>query len=1069
MAVDWSALVGRGARKQQPRQMTDILFLSEDERALVHAVLQRGRMPGPAAFTVLPNLESDAVQGLLDQLVAGGYLSTEGEDDTLVYTSHLSSRPGRSLSANIWQVLYEQIADVFDSEGKKIAVEGNHPLDLSDDHSVWLVRTGSVNVFAVEFSRERPMGRRRFLFNARVGDSVFGVRRGSSGFGLIAMGNPGTSLTQLPIERMIELTSDARYRRQVAGMLDTWIRSLEPDSAAMPPQSFMALPIGEQVTLPPGAFGRPPEGEVSWIRVFAGQAVISTLEERAPQDRCVPVTDRAWISADDNVRLATTSTEQWLEDTRDWGDLAAYHRTVLDHYVVRRDRDEARERDRLRRRSAGDQALVSSAVVELGSLFVPPGQAKLGRLEGQDPWLAALQLAAEAGRVEWTLSPRTEIADADPWQRMEHAARQAGVRVRRVVLRGRWWKDDLGAVVAVRTDRGTPVAVVSEQGRVNWVIDPASGSRERLTEALAAVLSTAALMVVRPFGARIIRPLDLARFGALGLKRDFGTVLVLSLLTGLLALLTPVFTGKIFGQIIPGAERGQLWEVVFALTGAAVATALFQATRGVALVRIEGRMDGSIESAVWDRILDLPVPFFSKYTAGDLVARAMGINAMRQVLTGSMLSSVLTGVFSLFSFGLLFYYNGTLAISATILALVFVAVNLMANLRQVRLQRRLLAIEGRLSGMVLQFVSGIAKLRVAGAESRAFARWAEEYRAQQTLMVNGRQIRNTLSTIMAMFTVISSMVLFWVVSRLGSGIGVGTFLGFNAAYGQFVGSLMGLGSAVMGAVQVVPLYERAAPILTTYPEVDQTKADPGELTGEIEISHVSFRYQNDGPWILRDVSVHARPGEFIAFVGSSGSGKSTMMRLLLNFATPQQGAIYFDGEDLQSLDPRAVRRKIGVVLQNGQLIQGDIFSNIVGASSSLTVDDAWEAARLVGLDEDIRRMPMGMQTYLSVGGGTLSGGQRQRILIARAIVHRPRILLFDEATSALDNRTQAIISKSVEQLRATRIVIAHRLSTIINADRIYVIDHGQVVQTGMYEELADAPGLFQELIKRQLA
>jgi ABC-type bacteriocin/lantibiotic exporter with double-glycine peptidase domain len=251
------------------------------------------------------------------------------------------------------------------------------------------------------------------------------------------------------------------------------------------------------------------------------------------------------------------------------------------------------------------------------------------------------------------------------------------------------------------------------------------------------------------------------------------------------------------------------------------------------------------------------------------------------------------------------------------------------------------------------------------------------------------------------------------------------------------------------------------------PEVSETNKHPSELQGAIEVSHLKFRYQADGPLVVRDVSLAARPGEFVAIVGPSGSGKSSLFRLLLGFERPESGAIYYDAQDLAGLDAQAVRQQMGVVIQNARVASGSIFDNIIG-SAPLTIDDAWEAARGAGLAEDISQMPMGMYTIVSEGGGNLSGGQRQRLLIARAIVRKPRIFLFDEATSALDNRTQAKVSRTLEALQSTRIVIAHRLSTIVNADRIFVMEKGVLVQIGSYRELADQEGLFRALVKRQL-
>jgi ATP-binding cassette subfamily C protein len=373
-----------------------------------------------------------------------------------------------------------------------------------------------------------------------------------------------------------------------------------------------------------------------------------------------------------------------------------------------------------------------------------------------------------------------------------------------------------------------------------------------------------------------------------------------------------------------------------------------------------------------------------------------------------------------------------------------------------------------LSGQVLQYITGITKIRVAGAESRAYERWASNFADQRRLQFRARRIENGLTTFSAVFPVVSMMVVFGLMtSYQDSVMSTGDFIAFTGAFGAFTSNLLGMTGAFVAVIMAVPMYEQARPILEAQTEVSESKAHPGSLSGEIEISQVTFRYDPEGTAVLDRVTLRAEPGEFVAFVGRSGSGKSTLLRLLLGFERPENGSIYFDGRDLSGLDIQAVRRQVGVVLQNGSVTTGDLFTNIAG-SSRATMDDAWEAARMAGLDEDIRQMPMGMHTVVSDGGSTLSGGQRQRLMIARAVVNRPRLLFFDEATSALDNRTQALVSESLARLQSTRIVVAHRLSTIMNADRIYVLDNGRVVQSGTYASLLSEGGVFEELIRRQM-
>jgi len=368
-------------------------------------------------------------------------------------------------------------------------------------------------------------------------------------------------------------------------------------------------------------------------------------------------------------------------------------------------------------------------------------------------------------------------------------------------------------------------------------------------------------------------------------------------------------------------------------------------------------------------------------------------------------------------------------------------------------------------------VTGIAKLRMAGVEGRAFARWAQAFSRQRELAFKSRTVTNGLVVFNSAYPVLTGLVIFALVGLAGegqAGLSTGAFLAFSAAFTQFLLASLSVSSALTAILSAVPIYERVKPVLQTLPEVSPAQADPGALTGEIEISHVAFHYREDEPLVLKEVSLHIKPGEFAAVVGPSGCGKSTLLRLLLKFETPLSGAIFYDGQDLDRLDVEAVRRQAGVVLQDGKLISGSVLTNIVG-SSRLTIDDAWEAARRVGLAQDIEQMPMGMHTVLSEGGGNLSGGQRQRLLIARALVSKPRLLFLDEATSALDNPNQALVSASLERLSATRVVIAHRLSTIVSADCIYVLDEGRVVQSGAYAELMRRRGPFAELAKRQLA
>ena len=554
-----------------------------------------------------------------------------------------------------------------------------------------------------------------------------------------------------------------------------------------------------------------------------------------------------------------------------------------------------------------------------------------------------------------------------------------------------------------------------------------------------------------------------------GLGRDIAVLIILGLLGGLLGLLGPIATGIIFDTLVPSADRPRLMQMMLGLIVAAIAGGIFEVTRAIASLRISGKVDSTLQSATWDRLLTLPVPFFRSYTSGDLAMRANAINSIQQVLTGVVISTVLAAVFSLASLGLMFYYEIRLSLTALVLVAIVVIVTGIASYLQLRRQRLLLRLQGLIAGIVFQLINGIDKLRVAGAEPRAFARWARRFAEQRSATFRARRNAYSVGVFNAGFAPVASLVLYFTIAFWPHpGFDTGTFLSFNAAFGQFMAAVLAMAGAITESIAVIPLYERARPILRALPEVDEVKIDPGPLTGSIEVNHVSFRYREDGPMVLHELSLSIARGEFVALVGPSGAGKTTLLRMLLGFELPAPGTIFFDGQDIAGLDVRAVRRQIGVVLQNGKLLWGSIFQNIVGAAP-LSIDDAWDAARAAGLDADISAMPMGMQTFIGEGASTLSGGQRQRLMIARAIVNKPRIILFDEATSSLDNETQSVVSQSLAQLNVTRVVIAQRLSTVMKADKIYVIDSGRVVESGSYQALMAANGMFATLASRQLA
>ena len=686
--------------------------------------------------------------------------------------------------------------------------------------------------------------------------------------------------------------------------------------------------------------------------------------------------------------------------------------------------------------------------------------------EGDDPMDAAFAVVAKANGVTFAALPPGPASA----ERITLLARSARVRTRRVRLTDDWWERDSGPMIGYLAEDHRPVALVPRGAARYELIDPQNHSRVVVDGSTAAAVGPDAVVVYRPLPDGPLTIGALLRSALLHARSDVVRLLAFAIGSALVALAVPIVTGRIVGIVIPEADVPELLQLTLALVIAAIAGALFQLATAIAVLRIQGRMGGYLVPAIWGRLLSLPTAFFRRYSAGDLAVRVQSVEAMVRVVGSGAVVALLGVATAVVSLALIWYYSIVFGIVATLLLAALAVVVVFSSRVQYRRARAVEQTAGQLSGLVLEFVSGISKLRVAGAHEKAFGRWAERFGTRRAAQNDVRRAQNIVTIAIAVFPVLSSLVLFAVVGVSDpQAVSAGQFLAINAAFGQVVAAVVSITLVMTQLVQAAPAMRRVLPVITEIPEDDATKSDPGVLRGDVQFSGVSFRYQEDGPLVLDDVSIRIPAGSSIALVGPSGSGKSTLGRLLLGFEVPEEGGVYLDDQDLAGLDLRAVRRQLGVVLQSVEPLPGSIMSNILGDAVDLTIDDAWRAAEHAGLADDVRAMPMGMHTAITEGGSTLSGGQRQRLLIARALAGDPRVLLFDEATSALDNVTQAVVAESLAELFVTRIVIAHRLSTVRNADRIYYLERGRILESGTFDELMSLGGRFAAQANRQLA
>ena len=717
--------------------------------------------------------------------------------------------------------------------------------------------------------------------------------------------------------------------------------------------------------------------------------------------------------------------------------------------------------EQIRARKQSDQEILEASMLEMASAVLgeqDAGSLKDRRIVSKN---AVDQILKYYHFQPVDIPDGIETAQAQ----LEYALKQHGMASRSVKLSGPWYRQSFGPMLAFRKEDGFPVALMPKRLRgYEWT--NAAGHSVSAGKRTADQLEPEAICVYPALPLKQLGISDLLGFMKNCLRAgDFAVLLLLTLLVTVAGLLLPRITKLLSGFVLESGSTMILWSTAAFLLCVLIASQLFSASRALAMRRIQTKVTLPMEAAMMMRLISLPAPFFRRFSSGDLASRITQVSDLCTIVYSGVFSLGTTAVASLLY--LFQIYRYTPALLGPVLAVVLLTAAVMTwtgHLRQKQMRDYMRERAGE-AGVSFALISGIQKIRLAGAEKRAFARWARRYAKAAQTEFQPPLILKIEPAITLAVPLLGAAAIYYLAVR--SGVAPSAYLAFSAAYGAITGAFGALAGSVASAAQIKPILEMAEPILKTEPETAERKEIVTHLSGSIALSGVSFRYDENRPYVIRDLDLRIRAGEYLAIVGKTGCGKSTLLRLLLGFETPETGAIYYDKKDLRTLDLGSLRQNMGVVTQDGSLFLGDIYSNITVSAPQLTLDDAWAAAETAGIADDIRAMPMGMHTIIGEGQGGISGGQRQRLLIARAIASRPKILLFDEATSALDNKTQKQVSDALDALHCTRIVIAHRLSTVKNCDRIVVLDGGKITEDGTYDELMEEGGFFAGLVERQ--
>ncbi|MGK5696920.1 NHLP bacteriocin export ABC transporter permease/ATPase subunit [Streptomyces sp. URMC 128] len=929
------------------------------------------------------------------------------------------------------------VLNAFGQMGQRFDCAGFNRLDLEGPQVLWLVASGAVDLFAVDAGGQ---GHWHHLGRLEAGSLVLGPVPG-----------PQHTLVARPLRDCVVHRIGLRELYQPANTA-TWSYDEYGNPQYVPPTTSpleyaLALGVGRSLSIlfqAPMATERaaaPTDDDVFWMQVPPGSVQYGSLygAEAAADLLMDPA---LWQSMVDQQYRLLTTLDRWIEQ--------------LERTHESRTAEGIKAGEAVR--AQADQTLLAS---------IGKRSSKRTTAADADATYAACKLVAQAAGISLT-EPTQKGTGGDRLDPVEQVAVASRVRTRAVRLDGRWWRDNVGPLVGHRALSGAPVALLWRRGGY-VAVHPSTGRETPVEKANADEFEQRAVMFYRPLPERGLSPLRLLRFCMQGTRGDLTGLLLSGLVTVAIGALVPIATGKVLGEFVPKAQTDLIVQVCLAVMLTSVVSAAFMLLQNLTILRLEGRVEATLQPAVWDRLLRLPTRFFTERSTGELASAAMGISSIRRLLAGvgpTVAQSVTVGAMNL---GLLLWFSVPMAMAAIGMLVVIAAVFLGLGLWQVRWQRRLVVLSNKLNNQAFQTLRGLPKLRVAAAENYAYAAWASQFARSRELQQKVGRIKNLTSVLGAVYLPLCTLLMFMLLAGPARGsMSAAAFLTFNTSVTMVLTSVTQLTNAFVSAVAALPLFEEIKPVLDATPEVRTASTRPGPLSGALEARRLSFRYSDDGPLVLDDVSFEVRPGEFVAVVGPSGCGKSTLLRLLIGFDRPVSGSVLYDGQDLAALDQSAVRRQCGVVLQHAQPFTGSVLDVICG-TEPYTPEEAMAAAEMAGLAEDIKRMPMGLHTIVS-GSGAVSGGQRQRLMIAQALIRRPRILFFDEATSALDNETQRTVIESTKALNATRIVIAHRLSTVLDADRVVVMEDGKVVQQGPPAQLlADTGGRLHELVRRQMA
>ncbi|NGX55840.1 MAG: putative ABC transporter ATP-binding protein [Candidatus Anoxychlamydiales bacterium] len=961
----------------------------------------------------------------------------------------------------------------FKKIGKEVFLEQqNLKIDLSSIKKIYYVEEGSVDIFFEE-KKDKTFIRKTFLASIEKDNIFFSFENLTSDLKIFAAVSDNSKIFEISIEDILKNLNSEEFLNSFSNKINSWIVNIYENLIIIFKEEIDTFLFFDKPTKLYSKdqkdimidFFLKDKTQIRWIEIKKGS--MNFLNEKkmiVKENQIFPMSYKTFFSFKDEILVDVLDTKNVIKNKNFENILNFFHKIILDYLFKQMLIKNKNEKNRIFEKKDLEKHLINKTLVSFFNIFekkpieIP--------IETKDKLFNALKVVGDSLKIHFEISKK--IYEKEINNIIYEICENSNVRYRKVTLKNTWYKKESSNFLGFLKEGKKPVAIIKNKKHYE-IIDPDIKSKIKITKTTKDLLENETYEFYETFGYENLNGKKILKFCLKNQSKEVFNFIFYSLISIMLAFYIPFANSKIFNIIIPHFEKGLLYQVAFGLFIAAISSALFSFTSSFVILRIQSKIRIRFQVGLFDRFLRLPISFFKNFTKGDLLKRLFEMFEVQRILSSGFISSLFMGIFSFLYFIQMFFYSWQLALINLAFLTVYLFIFIFILKIKIKIDTDVLNEQSKLNGFILQILSGIEKIRLSSSEKILFEKWGSRFSKIRSKTLSSDYLASFLSSINAVFLTLGTFFIFaFAIFLLKTNkFNLGNFIAFNAAFAAFATAMNSLFVTLISYIgMIIPRWKRSKIILTYPLERKKEVLDPGIIKGFLDVENVSFRYEENLPLVLKNVSIKASPGELIAIVGPTNCGKSTLIRLLLNYYKPNSGSIFVDGKNLNDLDITKVRKQLGVVLQGSEVFSGTLEENLI-FSKIVPSQEIERVMKITKFDETLKCFPMGLQTYLTDNGKNLSGGQKQQLVLTRALISKPNILILDEATSFFDNSLQKEISENIDKLRITRIVIAHRLDTIKNADRIYLMINGEIVDFGNFDTLYKKNSFFKNLVDMQ--